>query len=122
MQVVSKGMRATQLYLPNNPVYQRAVDHLRGAFRHVWHASDYALPEPASEGAVPSEGGGSAPIGGGGGGESAVGTADPAAVRRHVEQEAPPKREGLVSVADFDTTLYFLDDRQVEYPHKEVER
>ncbi len=207
MQVVSKGMRATQLYLPNNPVYQRAVDNLRGAFRQVWQATDdlhldvgetelrwednvvysqeqrnesiawtlykdgvrsltfkpgvedleivrflavlhqaknlqadapddlltllwaedfqfinYTFRELASENAVPIERGASAPIGGGGGGESAVGTADPAAVRRHVEEEAPPKREGLVSIDDFDTTLYFLDDREVEYLHKEVER
>ena len=35
MQVISKGMRATQLYLPNNPVYQRAVDNIRAAFRQV---------------------------------------------------------------------------------------
>src|SRR5207302_916037 len=28
MQVLSKGIRATQLYLPNNPVYQRAVDNI----------------------------------------------------------------------------------------------
>ena len=40
MQVISKGMRATQLYLPNNPVYQRAVDNIRGAFRGVWQATD----------------------------------------------------------------------------------
>src|SRR2546425_10962161 len=40
MQVVSKGIRATQLYLPNNPVYQRAVDNIRAAFRQIWHATD----------------------------------------------------------------------------------
>jgi len=40
MQVVSKGMRATQLYLPNNPVYQRAVDNIRTAFRQIWQATD----------------------------------------------------------------------------------
>src|SRR5213075_1453391 len=40
MQLVSKGMRATQLYLPNNPVYQRAVENIRGAFRQVWTATD----------------------------------------------------------------------------------
>jgi len=28
---LSKGLRATQLYLPNNPVYQRAVDNIRAA-------------------------------------------------------------------------------------------
>jgi len=40
MQVVSKGMRATQLYLPNNPVYQRAVENIRTAFRQIWQATD----------------------------------------------------------------------------------
>ena len=40
MQVLSKGIRATQLYLPNNPVYQRAVDNIRGAFRQIWQATD----------------------------------------------------------------------------------
>ncbi len=39
-----------------------------------------------------------------------------------MEEEAPPKREGLVSIDDFDTTLYFLDDKEIEYLHKEVER
>jgi hypothetical protein len=209
MQVVSKGMRATQLYLPNNPVYQRAVENIRTAFRQIWQATDdltfdigetemrwednpvysqdqrnesiawtlykdgvrsltfkppvedaeivkflavlqhaknlqadapddlltllwaedfqfitYTFRELASENAVPIErsdastsqmGGGATP-----GGEA--GTQDPAAVRRQVEEEAPPKREGLVSVDDFDTTLYFLDDNEIDYLHKEVER
>ena len=211
MQIVSKGMRATQLYLPNNPVYQRAVDNIRSAFRQIWQATDdlifdigeteirwednaiysqeqrnesiawtlykdgvrsltfkpgvedaeivrflavlhqaknlqadaaddlltllwaedfqfitYTFRELASENAVPIErtdatttrmGGGS---GGTPGGEA--GTNDPTALRRQVEEEAPPKREGLVSVDDFDTTLYFLDDNEIGYLHKEVER
>src|SRR5512145_44318 len=33
-------MRATQLYLPNNPVYQRAVDNIRSSFRQIWQATD----------------------------------------------------------------------------------
>ena len=62
-------------------------------------------------------------MGGGGGTPGAEGgTTDPTALRRQVEEEAPPKREGLVSVDDFDTTLYFLDDKEVDYLHKEVER
>src|SRR5207244_10589414 len=43
-------------------------------------------------------------------------------VRHAVEQEAPPKREGVVSIDDFDTTLYFLEDSEVEYLRKDVER
>jgi hypothetical protein len=209
MQVVSKAMRATQLYLPNNPVYQRAVDNLRAAFRQIWQATDdlhfdvgetelrwedhvvysqdqrnesvawtlykdgvrsltfkpgveeleivrflsvlhqaknlqadapddlltllwaedfqfvnYTFRELASENAVPIErSDASVPVGGGGGGSpGGVGTVDPSTVRRQVEEEAPPKREGLVSVDDFDTTLYFLDDKEIEYLHKEIER
>ena len=210
MQVVSKGMRATQLYLPNNPVYQRAVDNIRSAFRQIWQATDdlildigeteirwedhviysqdqrnesiawtlfkdgvrsltfkpgveeleivrflavlqqaknlqadapddlltllwaedfqmvsYTFRELASENAVPIERGEkSAPTYGGGGGTPGgdAGSADPSTVRHQVEEEAPPKREGLVSIDDFDTTLYFLDDKEIEYLHKEVER
>jgi hypothetical protein len=209
MQVISKGMRATQLYLPNNPVYQRAVDNIRTAFRQIWQATDdlifdigetemrwednsiysqdqrnesiawtlfkdgvrsltfkpgvedveivrflgvlqqaknlqadapddlltllwaedfqfitYTFRELASENAVPIERSDAAPpIGGGGtGGDEAPGRGDPTTIRRQVEEEAPPKREGLVSVDDFDTTLYFLDDKEIEYLHKEVER
>jgi hypothetical protein len=209
MQVVSKGMRATQLYLPNNPVYQRAVDNIRTAFRQIWQATDdlifdigetdmrwedhviynqdqrnesiawtlykdgvrslsfkpgvedaeivrflgvlqqaknlqadapddlltllwaedfqfvaYTFRELASENAVPIERTEkTAPsIGGGGTPGGDAGTADPTTVRRQVEEEAPPKREGLVSIDDFDTTLYFLDDKEIEYLHKEVER
>jgi len=210
MQVIGKGMRATQLYMPNNPVYQRAVDNIRTAFRQIWQATDdlifdigetelrwednpvysqdqrnesiawtlfkdgvrsltfkpgveeveivrflavlqqaknlqadapddlltllwaedfqfvtYTFRELASENAVPIERSdtGAAPIGGGGdtpGGEA--GTGDPTTIRRQVEEEAPPKREGLVSVDDFDTTLYFLDDKEIDYLHKEVDR
>lgn len=209
MQVVSKGMRATQLYLPNNPVYQRAVENIRTAFRQIWQATDdlifdigetemrwednvvynqdqrnesiawtlykdgvrsltfkpgvedaeivrflavlqqaknlqadapddlltllwaedfqfvsYTFRELASENAVPIERTEKAAqqIGGGGtpGGDGGMG--DPATVRRQVEEEAPPKREGLVSIDDFDTTLYFLEDKEIEYLHKEVER
>ncbi len=208
MQIVSKGMRATQLYLPNNPVYQRAVDNIRNAFRQIWQATDdlifdigetemrwedhaiysqeqrnesiawtlykdgvrslsfkpgvedaeivrflavlqqaknlqadapddlltllwaedfqfvtYTFRELASENAVPIERTEkSAPTIGGGGDTPEGGSADPTTVRRQVEEEAPPKREGLVSIDDFDTTLYFLDDKEIEYLHKEVER
>ena len=211
MQVISKGMRATQLYLPNNPVYQRAVENVRTAFRQIWQATDdlifdvgeteirwedhaiysqdqrnesiawtlfkdgvrsltfkpgvedaeivrflgvlhqaknlqadapddlltllwaedfqfisYTFRELASENAVPIErsdtsieamAGGGTPGGDAGPGESTAAT-----IRRQVEEEAPPKREGLVSVDDFDTTLYFLDDKEIEYLHKEIER
>jgi hypothetical protein len=34
--------------------------------------------------------------------------------------EAAPKRPGVVSASDFDTTLYFLDEREIEFLRKEV--
>jgi hypothetical protein len=36
MQTLVKGLRATQLYLPNNPVYQQAIQNVRTAFAPVW--------------------------------------------------------------------------------------
>ena len=211
MQVISKGMRATQLYMPNNPVYQRAVENVRHAFRQIWQATDdlifdvgetemrwednavysqeqrnesiawtlfkdgvrsltfkpgvedaeivrflgvlhqaknlqadapddlltllwaedfqfisYTFRELASENAVPIERSDTSTpaMGGGGtpGGDAGPGDATATTIRRQVEEEAPPKREGLVSVDDFDTTLYFLDDKEIEYLHKEIER
>jgi hypothetical protein len=195
MQVLVKGLRATQLYLPNNPVYQRAVDNIRAAFRRIWEATDdlhldvgetelrwegavvysqeqrsesiawtlykdgirslafrpgvedteivrllgvlqrartlqadaaddlltllwaedfqfvsYTFRELVAENAVPIEAGETIPA------------APPSEIRQHVVEEAPPKREGLVSIDDFDTTLYFLDDQEIEYLKKDVER
>jgi HEAT repeat protein len=195
LQVLSKGIRATQLYLPNNPVYQRAVDNIRAAFRQIWEATDdlvfdvgetelrwednvvynqeqrnesiawtlfkdgvrslafkpgveeaeivqflgvlqrsrnlqadaaddlltllwaqdfqfvnYTFRELTSENAVPIEAG------------ATITSAPPTEIRHAVEEEAPPKREGLVSIDDFDTTLYFLEDNEVEYLKKDVER
>ena len=36
IQVLIKGLRAIQLYLPNNPIYQKAVENVRVAFGPVW--------------------------------------------------------------------------------------
>ena len=195
MQVLSKGIRATQLYLPNNPVYQRAVDNIRAAFRQIWQATDdlvfdvgetdlrwednvvytqdqrnesiawtlykdgvrslafkpgveeteivrflgvlqqsrnlqadapddlltllwaqdfqlinYTFRELAIENAMPIEAG------------ETITSAPPTQVRQQVEAEAPPKREGVVSIEDFDTTLYFLEDNEIDYLKKDVER
>jgi hypothetical protein len=44
LKVLGKAMRAHQLYLPNNPVYQRALENLRRAFLPVWsHVEEIAL-------------------------------------------------------------------------------
>lgn len=39
MQVLVKGLRATQLYLPNNPVYLKAMENLRAAITAVWECT-----------------------------------------------------------------------------------
>jgi hypothetical protein len=40
MQSFLKGLRAAQLYLPNNPVYQTAIENARKAFAPVWELTD----------------------------------------------------------------------------------
>jgi HEAT repeat protein len=35
-----KAMRAFQMYMPNNPIYQRAIQNVRTAFGPVWAATD----------------------------------------------------------------------------------
>jgi len=38
------------------------------------------------------------------------------------EEESSPSRSGVVSMADFDSTLYFLDEKEIEYLQSEVAR
>ena len=38
LRTLVKGLRAFQMYLPNNPVYQRAVQNVRAAFLPIWAA------------------------------------------------------------------------------------
>ena len=40
-----KALRAHQLYLPNNPVYQKALETLRAAFRPVWESAEELVLE-----------------------------------------------------------------------------
>ena len=50
MQVIMKGLRASQLYLPNNPVYQKAIENVRAAFDSVWeHCGELDLRVTESE-------------------------------------------------------------------------
>ena len=42
--------------------------------------------------------------------------------RRSVEEEESPARSGVVNMADFDGTLYFLDEKEIEYLQTEVRR
>jgi len=38
------------------------------------------------------------------------------------QEEEPPTRAGVVNMSDFDGTLYFLDEREIEYLQAEVDR
>ncbi|MGI9075734.1 MAG: HEAT repeat domain-containing protein [Gemmatimonadaceae bacterium] len=43
LQVFGKAARAHQLYLPNNPVYHRAIEQLRAAFVPLWAETDHLV-------------------------------------------------------------------------------
>lgn len=197
IQVLIKGLRAAQLYMPNNPVYQRAMENIRASFQRIWDATDElaldvgeselrwesavvytqdaraqseglawtffkdgirnvtfrrgvegeeivqflhvinqarALPADAPEDlltllwaadfqwigynfrelvdddAVPIEFEGGPPI------------VAPEVVQGAVLEEAGAQQAAVVSTEEFETTLYFLDDREVEYLNSELER
>jgi hypothetical protein len=40
LQTLVKALRALQMYLPNNPVHQRAAQNVKGAFAPIWGAVD----------------------------------------------------------------------------------
>ena len=40
IQAMVKALRAFQMYLPNNPIYQRALQNVRTAFGPIWAATD----------------------------------------------------------------------------------
>lgn len=198
-----KGLRAFQMYLPNNPVYQRAAQTVRGAFQPVWAAGvdrlvlqivegdivweettvyhqpnksesiawalfkdgmrvltffpgveedeiirfldivqrarnlsadagddlltllweqDFALiqyhfTEFIPDGGVPGlSGEGSYSQGGG------DPTAQAAENKGKVQEEAPPKKSGVVDLDDFDGTLYWLDEGEIRAINEAVER
>jgi hypothetical protein len=193
LTLVGKALRAVQLYLPNNPVYQRAIENVRVACRKIWEATDELVLDVAEaelrwEGDVVyshdqknesiawtlfKDGVRSVTLRPGVEDteivrfmqvmhqarmlqaeaaddlltllwqedfqllaytfrelsfDTASIEADQAApapsaveVRQQVEQEAPPQRES-VSVDEFDTTLYFLEDHEIAYLQSEVER
>jgi hypothetical protein len=195
LQVLSKALRANQLYLPNNPVYQKAVANVQAAFQKLWEgtaelvldvgeveltwegnevyrqdqkhesiawtlfkdgvrsltfrmgaeeaevvrflsvinraralppeapddlltllwAEDfkfiaYTFRELAADMVAPLEV------------EEAETGVPASAVRETVQEEAPAPSQLAVSLEEFDSTLYFLDDREIEYLHREVER
>jgi HEAT repeat protein len=187
IQSLVKALRAFQMYLPNNPIYHRAVDQVKAAFVPVWAATDelvlrvaetdfvwedqtvyhqlskpeslawtlykdglrvltlrrgveqeeiarllalvnrarflpadapddlltllweeefqwvsYIFAEPFSE---------AEPI------EAQPRPPEVAAEERRaqVEEEVPPKPKGIVDLEDFDGTLYFLDESEINY-------
>ena len=196
---LGKALRAFHMYLPNNPIYQRATDNLRAAFAPIWSALDELvltvaetdfvweeqvvyhqpnkneslawglfkdgmrsltirrgaeqeeltrflelinqaryLPADAGDDLLTllweqefqylqyqfveffGEGGGAMP--------EQAGTyptgGDDAAARQRREQvaeDAPPKPKGMVDLEDFDSTLYFLDESEINQVARAVE-
>jgi HEAT repeat protein len=43
IQSLAKALRAFQMYMPNNPIYQRAIQNVRAAFEPIWAATDELL-------------------------------------------------------------------------------
>ena len=197
LQALAKAQRAHQLYLPNNPVYQQAIEKLRNLFRKIWEATgdlflDVSESELRWEGnpvySVPNksesvawvlfkDGVRSLVFRPGVEQDEIVGFLDvihrarmlqaddnddlltllwekdfqriqyqfqdlsadagtmqlpveeeiqpaqtsPQAVQRAVEEEASP-RAGIVRTEDFDTTLYFLDEREIEFLRASVQQ
>lgn len=214
LQTLIKALRAHQLYLPNNPVYQRAIETFRAAFPPIWavlpelvldvyeselrwaglvvyaqtnrsesiawilykdgvrsvtflpgveeeeiiglldvlhrarnlQAEDsddlltllwekdfqlirYAVQDLMTEGSGPPLG---APTDGPPPAKEArfvrqtlhedIGDTSGHSADAGAGEEAAPRREGVVSTEDFDTTLYFLDETEVAYLKQEVVR
>src|SRR4026209_75963 len=40
IKTLLKALRAFQMYLPNNPIYQKAQNNIIDAFRPIWEATD----------------------------------------------------------------------------------
>ncbi len=203
IQALVKALRAFHMYLPNNPIYQRATDNLRKFFDPVWTATDelvltvaetdflwedqvvYHQPNKSESLAwglfkdgmrsltirrgaeleelprllelinraryLPADAGDDLLtllweqefqliqyqfvefFGEGGGGlPEQTGTYNAggqeqdqaAAQQRHAQaaEEAPPRPQGVVDLEDFDSTLYFLEESEINYVSQEVDR
>jgi len=197
IQALGKALRAHQLYLPNNPVYQKAIEGVRDHFRRAFEATDdihleiseaelrwegtpvYSQPSRSESIAwvLFKDGVRSITFLAGFEQEELVklldvmhkartlsaddnddlltllwekdferfhyqfqdlstdagamalpdsdtletsATARPRQVSQAVEEEAPP-RAGIVRAEDFDTTLYFLDEKEIDYIRKAVQ-
>ena len=194
IQALVKALRAFQMYLPNNPIYQRAIGNVRSACAPVWEVTDepvlhivecdlvweeqvvyhqptraesfawslykdgmrtlslrrgceeheivrfletlnrakflpadasddlltllweqefllvhYRFAEVFGDEAMP----GIAP--------PAERPASPEERRTQVQEEAPPRPKGVVDIDAFDSTLYFLDEAEIQYVVQQVE-
>jgi hypothetical protein len=202
VRLLGKAARASQLYLPNNPIYQGAINALRAGFNTLWHETDeltlvfteqelrwydcvvsdamqsgskssenlawlfykdgirevtivkgfeedeftqfLAIVQRARKGAsdeddlvamlweadftylqyryvdLLAEGGEGGDLADGGtAGPPPEATAVRASTQAAVEES---RASNIVTVSDFDSTLYFLDDREVEYLQQEIRR
>ncbi|HTC23909.1 MAG TPA: HEAT repeat domain-containing protein [Gemmatimonadales bacterium] len=199
-QTLVKALRAFQMYLPNNPIHQRAAQNVRAATTPIWNAVDelvlnvgetelrweeevvYSQINKAEslawmlykdgmrvltirKGAeehelveflellnrvrfLPAEAGddlmtllwerdfhlinyhfidffgegdhieGSLEVVGGGAEATAV---TPEERHGQVKEEAPPRPKGIVDIEDFDSTLYFLEEAEINYVAKQME-
>jgi HEAT repeat protein len=200
LRLIGKAARAHQLYLPNNPIYQGAINTMRAGFAPIWGEADeivLAITEQEIRwfDTVVLDGSGSGKSSdslawlfykdgvreltilkgfedaeavrfleliqrarkanadeddlvtmlwesdftflqykyvdllreGSGGDDVADGgprdPVDSAAVSKATRDAVEESREsGVVNMADFDGTLYFLDEREVEYLHDELAR
>jgi len=197
IQVMGKALRAFQMYLPNNPIYQRAIDNVRAAFTPIWAATDElvfnvneielvwegqvvyrqpnkgeslawslfkdgmreltlqkgveaeeltrllvtinqarVLPADAGDDLLTllwahefqlihyqfidffGEGGGVAPEPSG---PPPGGNTTAAERKAQVAEEAAPMAKGVVALDDFDSTLYFLDEKEISYIARELQ-
>ncbi|MFL5516591.1 MAG: HEAT repeat domain-containing protein [Gemmatimonadales bacterium] len=197
-----KALRAYHMYLPNNPIYQRATENLRVAFLPVWAAMDQLVLTVAETDFIWEEqvvyhqmnksdslawglfkdgmrslticrnaeldelprfleminrarflaadagddlltllweqefeliqykfieffgeGGGSLPEQSGSY-ATAGGEQEEVAKQRHAQaaEEAPPRPKGVVDLDEFDSTLYFLDENEINQVVREVEQ
>lgn len=198
IRTMVKGLRAFQMYLPNNPIYHRAAASIKDAFQPIWNATDEVvltvaetdftweeqvvyhqlnkgeslgwslykdgmrvltlrkgceekeivhfleivqrartLPADAGDDlltllweqefnfiqyhfteffadADPITSGGAMPGG-------LTGEATPEQNRRAVQEEAPPRPAGVIELEDFDSTLYWLDDAEIQYVARAIE-
>jgi len=199
LQTLVKALRAFQMYLPNNPVHQRAAQNVKAAFAPIWSGVDelvlnvgetelrweedvvYSQINKAEclawtlykdgmrvltirKGAedheliqflellnkarfLPAEAGddlmtllweqdfqlvhyhfidffgegdlleGSLEVVGG----EAETAASAEARQNQVREEAPPRPKGIVDIEDFDSTLYFLEEGEINYIAQQVE-